>query len=288
MWRQCNGRFRDDVRGFVKGDEGLVPSLMRRVYGSDDLFPDGPGDMYHPYQSVNFVTAHDGFSMYDLVSYNHRHNGANGHAGTDGSSDNRSWNCGWEGDVGVPADVQALRTRQIKNFLALLMLSNGVPMFVAGDEFGNTQGGNNNPYNQDNETTWLDWDRLESNAELFDFAKGMIALRKSRAAIARSRFWREDVRWFGTSGEPDLAPWSQSLAWWLSGRHFDEGDLYVMVNAYHEPLTFGVQVPGQWRRIVDTSAASGQHVVADAAMNPGDHKGSQIVVESHSIVVLST
>ncbi len=289
MWRQWNGRFRDDVRGFVKGDDGLVPSLMRRVYASDDLFPDGPGDMYHPYQSVNFVTAHDGFSMYDLVSYNDRHNGANGHAGTDGSSDNRSWNCGWEGDAGVPAEVQALRTRQIKNFMALLMLSNGVPMFVAGDEFGNTQGGNNNPYNQDNETTWLDWDRLVSNAELFDFAKGMIALRKSRAAIARSRFWREDVRWFGTSGEPDLAPWSRSLAWWLSGRRFDEGDLYVMVNAYHEPLTFSVQMPGPWRRIVDTSAARGQHVVPDAvATDPGDHTRSQIVVEPHSIVVVST
>ncbi len=125
MWRQWNGRFRDDVRGFVKGDDGLVPALMTRVYGSDDLFPDGPGDVYRPYQSVNFITAHDGFCLYDLVSYNDRHNQANGHDGTDGSSDNRSWNSGWEGDDGVPDEVRALRLRQVKNFFALMMLSNG-------------------------------------------------------------------------------------------------------------------------------------------------------------------
>ncbi len=105
MWRQWNGRFRDDVRGFVKGDDGLVPALMTRVYGSADLFPDGPGDVYRPYQSINFITAHDGFCLYDLVSYNERHNQANGHGGTDGSSDNRSWNGGWEGDEGVPDEV---------------------------------------------------------------------------------------------------------------------------------------------------------------------------------------
>ena len=161
MWRQWNGRYRDDVRGFVKGDDGLVPALMTRVYGSADLFPDGPGDVYRPYQSINFITAHDGFCLYDLVSYNERHNEANGHGGTDGASDNRSWNCGWEGDDGVPDEVRALRLRQMKNFFALMMLSNGVPMIVAGDEFANTQRGNNNPYNQDNETTWLDWDRLD-------------------------------------------------------------------------------------------------------------------------------
>ena len=117
----------------------MVGALMQRLYGSDDLFPDGPGDVYRPYQSVNFVTAHDGFCLYDLVAYNHKHNEANGHENTDGPDDNRSWNCGWEGDERAPAEVLALRRQQVKNFFRLLMLSNGTPMFCAGDEFLNTQ-----------------------------------------------------------------------------------------------------------------------------------------------------
>ncbi|GAB3051219.1 isoamylase [Intrasporangium mesophilum] len=283
MWRQWNGRFRDDLRGFVKGDDGLVPALMTRVYGSSDLFPDGPGDVYRPYQSINFITAHDGFCLYDLVSYNERHNEANGHGGTDGSSDNRSWNCGWEGDEGLPDAVRDLRLRQMKNFFALMMLSNGVPMVVAGDEFANTQHGNNNPYNQDNETTWLDWDRLTTNRELFDFAKGMIALRKSRRSIARSRFWRNDVRWFGTTGAPDLSPQSHTVAWHLSGATYDEDDLYVMVNAYSEPLEFTVQVPGSWRVLADTSASRPPDL---SPSGPAVTEGP-LSVQARSIVVLS-
>ena len=283
MWRQWNGRYRDDVRGIVKGDDGLVPSLMTRVYGSCDLFPDGPGDVYRPYQSINFITAHDGFCLYDLVSYNERHNEANGHGGTDGSSDNRSWNSGWEGDEGVPDAVLALRLRQMKNFFALMMLSNGVPMIVAGDEFANTQRGNNNPYNQDNETTWLDWDRLTTHRELFDFAKGMIALRKSRRSIARSRFWRDDVQWFGTTGAPDLSPQSHTLAWHLSGATYDEDDLYVMVNAYSEPLEFTVQVPGSWRVLVDTSTSQPPDL---SPTGTAAHEGP-ITVDARSIVLLS-
>jgi glycogen operon protein len=242
--------------------------------------------MYRPFQSVNFVTAHDGFCLYDLVSYDERHNEANGHGGTDGASDNRSWNCGWEGDEGVPDEVLALRMQQMKNFMTLLMLSNGTPMLVAGDEFANTQRGNNNPYNQDNEITWLDWSRLESHRDLFDFTKGMIALRKGRRSIARSRYWREDVRWFGTTGGPDEAPWSRSLAWCLFGHRFGEGDLYVMVNAYWEPLEFDVQVPGAWRRIVDTAvpSASGMLGIGQApAVGTGP-----VTVAARSIVVLST
>jgi isoamylase len=285
MWRQWNGRFRDDVRGFVKGDDGLVGGLMSRVYGSADLFPDGPNDMYRPYQSINFVTAHDGFCLYDLVSYNERHNEANGHGGTDGSSDNLSWNCGWEGDEGAPPEVLALRVRQMKNFAALMMLSNGVPMIVAGDEFANTQRGNNNPYNQDNETTWLDWDRLDSHRDVYEFFKAMIALRKGRRSIARSRFWREDVRWFGTTGAPDTGPWSHSLAWHLSGARYGEGDLYVMVNAHWEPLEFSIQVPGEWHRIVDTTRAVPEHVQARAAAPRVD---ATVTVADRSIVVLST
>ena len=283
MWRQWNGRYRDDIRGFIKGDDGLVPALMTRVYGSSDLFPDGPGDTYRPYQSINFVTAHDGFCLYDLVSYNERHNEANGHGGTDGSSDNRSWNGGWEGDDGVPDTVRELRLRQMKNFFALLLLSNGVPMIVAGDEFANTQHGNNNPYNQDNETTWLDWDRLTTNRELFDFAKGMIALRKSRRSIARSRFWRDDVHWFGTAGGPDLSAESHTLAWHLSGATYDEDDLYVMVNAYSAPLQFTTQVPGNWRVLVDTSRSEPPDLSPTASGLPE----GPVTVQARSIVVLS-
>ena len=286
MWQQWNGRFRDDVRSFVRGEDGLVSALMTRVYGSADLFPDGPGDTYRPYQSINFVTAHDGFTLYDLVSYNDRHNEANGHGGTDGSSDNRSWNCGWEGDDGVPQNVLDLRMRQMKNFAALLMLSNGVPMIVAGDEFANTQGGNNNPYNQDNTTTWLDWDRLGTHRELFDFFAGMISLRKSRKSIARGRFWRDDVRWYGTTGDPDLGSWSHSLAWCLSGQRYAEGDLYVMVNAYVDPLSFHIQAPGEWRRIVDTSRGPGADVIA--VPTAPAVLGDTITVAPHSIVVLTT
>ncbi len=283
MWGQWNGRYRDDIRGFVRGEDGLVPALMTRVYGSSDLFPDGPGDVYRPYQSINFITAHDGFCLYDLVSYNERHNEANGHDGTDGSSDNRSWNGGWEGDEGVPGPVRALRLRQMKNYFALLMLSNGVPMIVAGDEFANTQHGNNNPYNQDNETTWLDWDRLTTNRELFDFAKGMIALRKSRRSIARSRFWRDDVRWFGTTGAPDVSAESHTLAWHLSGASYDEDDLYVMVNAYSAPLEFTAQVAASWRVLVDTSGSQPPHL---SPTGPGVPEG-RMTVQAHSIVVLS-
>jgi glycogen operon protein len=269
-WRQWNGQFRDDIRSFVKGDAGKVGSLMSRLYGSDDLFPDRPGDVYHAYQSVNFLTAHDGFCLYDLVAYNHKHNEANGHSNTDGSDGNLSWNCGWEGDENPPAEVVALRRRQVKNFFALLMLANGTPMFCAGDEFLNTQQGNNNPYNQDNETTWLDWDRLSQNREMFRFFKGMIAFRKSRRMLGRSRFWREDIRWYGVNGNPDLSYDSRSLAWRLSGAQFEETDLYVMLNAHSEALRFHIQ-EGQasdWLRIVDTSLPSPRDIAEPGKEGP--------------------
>jgi isoamylase len=251
QWRQWNGQFRDDLRAFVKGDAGKVAALMRRLYGSDDLFPDGPGDVYLPSQSVNFITAHDGFCLYDLVAYNHKHNEANGHKNTDGTDDNRSWNCGHEGDDGVPPEVLALRRQQVKNFFCLLMLANGTPMFCAGDEFLNTQRGNNNPYNQDNKTTWLDWSLLEKNRDVFRFFQHMIAFRKARPSIGRSRYWRKDVKWYGATGPVDFGPESRSLAYCLHG----ESKLYVMINAFWEPVRFHVQEgkAGHWTRIVDTS-----------------------------------
>jgi glycogen operon protein len=264
-WRQWNGRFRDDVRSFVKGDPGLAGALMSRVYGSADLFPDGLPDAYRPWMSVNFVTAHDGFCLWDLVSYDHKHNEANGHGNTDGSDDNRSWNHGWEGDAGAPDDVLALRRRQVRNFAALLLLANGTPMLVAGDEFGHSQGGNNNPYNQDNATTWLDWSRLAANVDLFRFWRLMIAFRKAHPTLGRSRYWRDDVRWHGMEGAVDLGPESRAVAWCLDGRGVGDDDLYVMVNAGWEPAEFRIAEHGPWRRVLDTSLAS----PADIA-EPGD------------------
>jgi glycogen operon protein len=257
-WLQWNGKYRDDVRSFFKGDPGMVPHLMTRLYGSSDLFPDDVMNAYHPYQSVNFVDCHDGFCLYDLVAYNQKHNELNGHGNADGTNYNLSWNCGWEGDSGVPPSIRDLRKRQIKNFCCLLFLSNGTPMFRAGDEFMNTQNGNNNPYNQDNEITWLDWDLLQNNRDIFRFFKNMISFRKSHPSIARSRFWREDVHWYGVGPTPDLSFNSHTLAYCLHGASQNDDDLYVMINAYHQDLVFVVQEgdPKEWLRIVDTSAAS--------------------------------
>ncbi len=255
LWRQWNGQFRDDVRRFVKGDPGLVPTLMRRLYGSDDLFPDTLRDACRPFFSINYVISHDGFTLYDQVSYNERRNRANGHDNTDGFLVNNSWNCGWEGDEGVPAEVMALRKRQAKNFVCLLLLANGIPMLHSGDEFLQTQGGNNNPYNQDNETSWLDWGRLEAHADVFRFTRLMIAFRKAHPSLCRSRFWRDDVRWYGVGPEVDMSHDSRSLAYALHGASVGDRDLYVMINAYWGPLTFAIQEgqPGRWRRAVDTA-----------------------------------
>lgn len=257
-WMQWNGEFRDVLRSFLRGDEGYVPAVLRRLYGSDDLFPDEIDTAYHPYQSINYITSHDGFCLYDLVSYNQKRNWANGHYNVDGHNDNRSWNCGWEGDDGVPPDVVTLRRRQIKNFCVALFLANGTPMLMAGDEFINTQFGNNNPYNQDNATSWLDWERLTKNQEIFRFFKGMIAFRKAHPTLCRSRYWRNDVRWYGVTGDLDTSHHSHTVAFYLDGKTEQDDDLYVMMNAYSEPLTFVVQEGSswEWRRVVDTALPS--------------------------------
>ena len=283
-WLQWNGRFRDDVRRFVKGDPGLVPDLMRRIYGSDDLFPDDRSNAYHAYQSVNYVTSHDGFTLYDLVSYNQKRNWANGHNNQDGMDANHSWNCGYEGDEGAPGDVLALRRKQVKNFFCLLMLSNGIPMFRAGDEFLNTQFGNNNPYNQDNETGWLDWSQLQTNQDIFRFCKNMIAFRKNHPSLSRSRFWREDVNWYGTGGRADLSYDSHTLVFCLHGASQDDDDIYVMINAYWEELEFQIQegMSQEWKRIVDTALPSPQ----DFSKRGEPLERSSYTVAPRSIVVL--
>ncbi len=257
-WFQWNGRFRDEVRRFVRGDPGLVPALMQRLYGSDDLFPDDRMHAFHPYQSVNYVTCHDGFTLYDLVSYDRKRNHANGHNNTDGPEESYNWNCGWEGDNGTPAEVLQLRRRQAKNFCCLLLLANGTPMLRAGDEFLQTQGGNNNPYNQDNATSWLDWDRLRVNQDVFRFFRCMIRFRKAHPSLGRSRFWRDDVRWYGTGPTVDMDSDSRTLAVYLRGASQQDADLYLMINGSDQDAIFQIQEgrPGEWRQVFDTGLVS--------------------------------
>jgi isoamylase len=285
-WLQWNGKFRDDIRSFVRGEPNKVGALVQRLYGSNDLFPDTLHETYRPHQSVNFLTAHDGFCLYDLVAYDGKHNEANGHNNADGCDSNLSWNCGHEGDAGAPPAVLALRRQQVKNFCALLLLSNGLPMIVAGDEFMNTQRGNNNPYNQDNEITWLDWDRLKQNADIFRFFKLMIAFRKAHPSIGRATFWREDVKWFGPDGPVDFGPESRCLAYHLLGEPVGDDDLYVMINAHWEDHDFTVQAGkhSDWRRVVDTAKPSPQDIV-----EPGTEtklESAKYKVKARSLVVL--
>lgn len=286
-WMQWNGRFRDDVRRFVRGDGGLVPALMQRLYGSDDLFPDDLLNAFHPYQSVNFITAHDGFTLYDLTAYNHKHNEANGHGNADGAEENFSWNCGWEGDTGAPQAVRRLRFRQAKNFCALLLLANGTPMLRAGDEFLQTQQGNNNPYNQDNALSWLDWKLLENNAEIHRFFRNMIHFRKAHPSLGRSRFWREDVRWFGTEHSVDMGPQSRTLALHLRGSSQDDVDLYIMINGSDAEQRFEIQVgrPGTWSRVFDTGLATPEDF-PDEAGN-ASQVGRDYVLGARAIAILA-
>ena len=284
-WLQWNGRFRDDLRRFVRGDNGMVTALMQRLYGSDDLFPDDRMNAYHPYQSINYITCHDGFTMNDLVSYNQKRNGANGESNRDGINENFSWNCGWEGDALVPSSVVSLRKRQIKNFCCLLLLAIGTPMLRAGDEFMNSQKGNNNPYNQDNRTNWLDWEMLNKNQDLFRFFQRMIAFRKSHPALSRSRFWREDIHWYGPGRIVDMSPDSHTLAFCLHGRSQGDDDLYVMMNGYWHGINFVIQegTVNQWKRVVDTTADG----PLDFADPPESLDSLDYLVGPRSVVVLS-
>jgi glycogen operon protein len=220
-----------------------------------------------------------------LVSYTRKRNWTNGHDNVDGHDDD-SWNCGWEGDDKTPTDVSELRKRQIKNFCCLLMLSNGTPMFRMGDEFMQTQHGNNNPYNQDNETTWLDWSQLEQHREVFRFVRKMIEFRKRHPSLSRSRFWRDDVTWYGVQHAPDLSFDSHSLAFCLHGASLGDIDIYVMINAWWNDLQFGIHEgqPGQWRRVVDTSLSSPDDIIQDenAAAVPSPYYR----VAARSVVVL--
>ena len=279
-WFQWNGCFRDDIKRFVRGEPGMICAVMTRLYGSDDLFPGDVRNSRHPYQSVNYIASHDGHTLYDTTAYEERHNLANGSNNTDGPSDNLSWNCGVEGDD-APPEILHLRHQQVRNFCTLLMLSNGTPMIRMGDEFLQTQGGNSNPWNQDNETTWLDWTRLEQNRDMFRFFKQMIAFRNSHA-ICRSRFWREDIRWYGIGPAADLSQHSRSIAYFLAGEKEGSEDLYVMINMYWDNLVFEIQEPGPWFLKVNTAADGPQDIVDDGQEPP---LASPVKVHARSIIV---
>ena len=241
-WQEWNGRFRDDVRRFVKGDNGSVPahrrpgcSAARTCYGHEEREAE---------QSINFVTCHDGFTLNDLVSYNRKHNEANGEDNRDGSDDNLSWNCGAEGPTGDPA-IEALRNRQVKNFMALTMLAAGTPMLLMGDEVRRTQRGNNNAYCHDGDISWFDWTLLEQHPDIHRFVKMLNAFRQRRDVVAEEAVLslnellrRSQIAWHGVALErPDWGDPSHSLAFTLRslrGRFL----LHVMLNAYWEPLTF--------------------------------------------------
>ena len=269
-WAEWNGRYRDDVRRFIRGDAGLAGTVAARIAGSADLYQHLARA---PYQSINFVTCHDGFTLNDLVSYNQKHNLANGEDGRDGSDDNLSSNYGVEGPT-QDQQIDSLRLRQIKNFAAILLLSQGTPMLLAGDEFRRTQGGNNNAYCQDNETSWLDWTLLEKHRDLFRFFKLIIKFRQSHPALRRRQYYwgekdrhgRPEISWHGVELEhPDWSHESHSFAFTLSGFEID-ADIHVMISAYTERLRFELPEPqgGRcWFRVVDTSLSSPDDIAED-------------------------
>ena len=278
-WAEWNGKFRDDLRRFVKGDAGMVSALATRLAGSPDLYRTGGGEPYH---SINFVTCHDGFTLADLVAYDRKHNEMNGENNLDGSGENLSWNCGVEGPTDS-SEIQRLRVRQAKNLAALLLLSDGVPMICAGDEMRRTQRGNNNAYCQDNKIGWVDWGLLEKNADLFRFFKLLIAFRRTHPGLR----WRDfpggqdpnRIEWHGVHlGLPDWSWESRSLAIHLLGpaetaetAAVADGEtsarpatahLFLIANAYWEPLAFELpRIGGQaWFRFVDTTLDSPQEI----------------------------
>ncbi len=287
-WAVWNGRYRDTVRRFMRGDEGQVWDLADVISGSERVFGQPQRD---PLRSVNFVTAHDGFTLNDLVSYQHKHNEDNGHDNNDGADDGDSWNCGVEGPTDDP-EVLALRARQVRNFFTILLLSQGRPMISMGDELLRTQHGNNNAYCQDNEISWLDWRLAKDNGDVLRFVSSLMRLRHESILYEDRLLWAlpggTDIFWHGVqTGRPDWGHGSRSLAFELL--HPDHDDrLYVAINAWEEPLTFEVPTPppGQdWGRLIDTSRTSPEDFrnpparLADASF---------LTVGAHSIGVLRT
>jgi glycogen operon protein len=267
-WGEWNGQYRDDIRRFVKGDPGLIGAVAARIAGSADIYQ---WSGHLPINSVNFVTAHDGFTLHDLVSYNNKHNWANGEENRDGVNDTLSWNCGAEGDSDDAA-IATLRVRQVKNFATILMLSQGIPMMVMGDEIRRTQKGNNNAYCQNNEISWFDWDAAEKQAEMLRFWQQIIDFRKRHRIVHRSRYLGGEVNERGLSEVSwhgcrlDEPGWSESQARALSftlGGADDEADIHIMLNMYWEELEFAIPplADRAWHRVVDTARPSPADIV---------------------------
>jgi isoamylase len=308
LWSEWNGKYRDTIRDLWRGQPATLPEFASRLTGSSDLYKQ---DSRRPVASVNFVTAHDGFTLQDLVSYDHKHNEANGEDNRDGSDDNRSWNCGVEGPTDDRA-ILALRARQKRNFLTTLLLSQGVPMLLAGDEMGRTQQGNNNAYCQDNEISWVDWAvRAESDQELLDYVRRLTRLRAEHAVFRRRRFFRGqairggrqrlgDIAWFTLAGEEMTdhdwdAGFAKSLTVFLNGRAISEPDrrgervaddsFLLLFNASEQDLVFTIpprRYGQRWAKALDTAMpmADFEH---DTAVKPGD----VITVINYSLQVLS-
>ena len=275
LWTEWNDKYRDTVRRFWRGDASQVRELAYRLTGSSDLYRHNGR---RPHASLNFVTAHDGFTLHDLVSYNEKHNEANGEESRDGSNHNLSWNCGVEGPTEAP-EIIALREKQQRNFLATLLFSQGVPMILAGDEFGRTQHGNNNAYCQDNELSWVNWALDERGRALLDFTRRLVAIRRNHPVLHRRKFFQDqpihgtevqDIHWFRPDGaEMTDEEWNmsfvRSLGMMLNGQAMDEWDehgehvrddvLLVLINGHHETMAF--RLPGpvdpRWYVMVDTN-----------------------------------
>ncbi len=288
-WAEWNGRFRDDVRRFVRGDPGLTRAIANRLGGSADIYQ-ARGQT--PQNSINFVTVHDGFTLNDLVSFNEKHNEANGEGNRDGIAENLSWNCGVEGPTNDAA-VQPLRSRQMKNFITVLLLSRGVPMLLGGDEIRRTQGGNNNAYNQDNETSWFDWSLTAVHQDMLRFVQRAIAFRKAHHALWQPAFYTgvvgergiADITWHGTvlNSPGFAAPDARALACTIAGIG-QSADLHLMMNMFWEPLDF--EVPsGQWRVAIDTFATSPADI-PEASDRPAVST-RPCTVRERSIVVLT-
>lgn len=288
-WAEWNGRYRDTIRRFLKGD-GCTGEFMQRVEGSADMYSGRSSNA-----SVNFATCHDGFTMYDMVSYNEKHNLANGENNNDGANDNNSWNCGAEGET-TDSGILALRKRQIKNCAAMLLISRGIPMFLSGDEFGNTQFGNNNAYCQDNEISWLDWSLLEKNADIFDFFKGMISFRKAHPVLRNTCF---DTA-HNSTGYPEVS-WHGETPWRLSPderaaavmfaepaeKYGTKKDcfIYAAINTHWEPHTYKLPILPEgkvWRICADTASGRPFSVNGRAAAGL-----SEITAQPRSVILLT-
>ncbi|MBW4481320.1 MAG: glycogen debranching protein GlgX [Tildeniella torsiva UHER 1998/13D] len=296
-WAEWNGKYRDGIRKFLKGDAGRVGDMAQRLQGSPDLYAwAGRG----PATSINFITAHDGFTLADLVSYNDKHNAANGEYNNDGGNDNDSWNCGAEGWTDDPG-INALRQRQMRNAIAILMLSQGVPMLLMGDELGRSQNGNNNTYCHDNELNWLDWNLVETNQDLFKFVSHCIHFRRAHPAL-RSRYHLQnrdyvgsgyaDITWHGTQAwNADWSEGSRALAFMLCGKHAKSGTaeddyLYVAINMHWQTQWF--ELPGlptgmQWHSAINTGADLDHF---DLGKEPVLDPQQGLLVRDRSVVVL--